>query len=91
MQILRAINKPLALATFVAIGSLPCDALAQDSNTPPVQDSSSDSRLLEEIIVTATRREVDVQSVPLSVHVVTEEALARLGATGFADYARTVP
>ena len=88
---MRPINKPLALATFVAIASLPCDALAQDSNTSPVQDSPRDSRLLEEIIVTATRREADVQSVPLSVHVITEEALARLGATGFADYALTVP
>jgi len=65
--------------------------LAQDSKTPPVQDSASESRLLEEIIVTATRREADVQTVPLSVHVITEEALARLGAANFADYARIVP
>ena len=64
---------------------------AQDSKTPPVYDSSSDSRFLEEIIVTATRREANVQSVPLSVHVISEEALARLVGTGFADYARTVP
>ncbi len=46
---------------------------------------------LDEIIVTATRREESLASVPLSVSVVSEDALRALGATAFADYARTVP
>lgn len=43
------------------------------------------------MIVTATRRAANVVSVPLSVHALGEDALTELGATGFADYARTVP
>ena len=85
------LHNPSALAAFVAITSVASVALAQESTAPSTQETLGDSPLLEEIIVTATRREADVQSVPLSVHVITEEALARLGATGFADYALTVP
>lgn len=81
----------LLLAIVVAIVSAPMEGLAQGANTPEAQQVAIDSRSIDEIIVSATRREADVQSVPLSVHVITEEDLARLGATGFADYARTVP
>lgn len=79
------------IAIFVVISSPASFALAQDATTAAASETSRDSPLLEEIIVTATRREVDVRSVPLSVHVITEEALARLGAASFADYAPTVP
>lgn len=65
--------------------------LAMGSMTVSAQELDAESRVLEEIIVTATRREANLQSVPLSVYVVTEEALARLGATSFVDYGRTVP
>ena len=46
---------------------------------------------IEEIIVTATRREADVQSVPLSVTALTSEYLQELGAKGFTDYVNVVP
>ena len=54
-------------------------------------DSNAVQQPLEEIIVTATRREERLQSVPLSVSVVTGEEIRALGAAAFADYARTVP
>jgi len=82
---------PSALVASVVIASLPGFALAQEVSTPSTKEVSIDQRLIEEIIVTATRREADLQSVPLSVYVVTDEALARLGAMNFADYAGTVP
>ncbi len=83
--------KPSTLVALSAVTSLSSLALAQDTSAPTMHASLDDSPLLDEIIVTATRREADVRSVPFSVHVITEEALLRLGAIGFADYALTVP
>lgn len=59
--------------------------MAQDA------DDDSASRALDEIIVTATLRERNLRTVPVSVSVVTEQDLRAIGATAFADYARTVP
>jgi iron complex outermembrane receptor protein len=61
------------------------------SITVSAQEFDAGSPVLEEIIVTATRREANLQSVPLSVFVITAEAMARLGAASFVDYGRTVP
>jgi len=47
--------------------------------------------VLEEIIVTASRREQYVQDVPLSIQVMTGEELERLGRDSFEDYILTVP
>ena len=91
MRNLHQFRNPPAIVTLLAVAGFASAALAQDMNSPSTQESFGDSPLLVEIIVTATRREATVQSVPLSVHVITEEALARLGATGFADYALSVP
>jgi len=89
----RRVSKRLpvskVLVLILVLGHLSTVFAQGVTNTPAGQ--IGDSRVLEEIIVTATRREVDVQSVPLSVHVITDKDLERLGATGFAEYARTVP
>jgi len=78
------------IVLLIVLGKLSV-ALAQDSITDPAQDPPADQQIIEEIIVTATRREASVQSVPLSVSVLTHEDIERLGATGFADYAGIVP
>ncbi|WP_181160168.1 TonB-dependent receptor domain-containing protein [Sandaracinobacter neustonicus] len=44
-----------------------------------------------EILVTATRRAVSVQEVPMAVTAIGEEQLERMGANGFADFYRSVP
>jgi iron complex outermembrane receptor protein len=75
---------PISFLIFAMVTGSPTVA-AQEN------DAGNEWRVLEEIIVTATRREANLQSLPLSVFVVTEEALARLGATNFVDYGRTVP
>ena len=49
------------------------------------------ARGLEEIVVTAQRRETSLQEVALSVRAVTSEELQRAGATGIEDYAGLVP
>jgi outer membrane receptor protein involved in Fe transport len=83
----------VSLAPVIVVGffSIAYTALAEDSGTSTTQESLHNRPLFEEIIVTATRREADVQSVPLSVHVISEEELTQRGATDFADYSRTVP
>jgi outer membrane receptor protein involved in Fe transport len=88
---LHRLGKSSILIIIVGITCLPCIALAQDEIGHSARTQSIDEQVIAEIIVTATRREASVQSVPLSVSVLTNEDIERLGATGFSDYARTVP
>jgi outer membrane receptor protein involved in Fe transport len=61
---------------------------------PAHQAAAQDDRdefALEEIIVTATKREVSIQDIPASVQALTQETLAAMGAKNMEDYARFVP
>ena len=51
----------------------------------------ADGSLLEEIVVTAQKREQSVQDVPISLRVLSEKELGRLGADSMADFAGFVP
>jgi iron complex outermembrane receptor protein len=46
---------------------------------------------LGEVIVTANRREEDLQNVPITIHVLTGDVLAKLNATTFDDFVTYVP
>ena len=46
---------------------------------------------LQEVIVTATRREQNLQSVPMTIQVLTGEALSQLNATTFDDFVKYLP
>src|ERR1700730_5721489 len=46
---------------------------------------------LSEVIVTANRREEDLQDVPITIQVLTGDALARLNATTFDDFVTYLP
>ena len=46
---------------------------------------------LQEVIVTANRREENLQNVPMTIQVLTGSTLARLNATTFDDFARFLP
>ncbi len=52
---------------------------------------SSASEELTEVIVTAQKREQDLQSVPISIQVLTSEKLDELQARNFADYVQFLP
>jgi outer membrane receptor protein involved in Fe transport len=69
---------PLA---FGLMASVPGLVLAQE----PQRDA------LEEIVVTAQKREESLQSVPLSIQALGTAKLEQLGVTGFEDYARLLP
>jgi len=70
---------PVAGAIAVALAPTH-QAIAQDG-----------SATLEEIVVTATKRSLDVQEIPASIQAITQETLAAMGAKNMEDYARFVP
>ena len=78
-------------AVFLALYGMPHVAAAQQAPAGQQQSSSSAPSELGEITVTATRREVTLESVPYSLSVVTGEDLARNGVTDFASLANEVP
>jgi outer membrane receptor protein involved in Fe transport len=54
-------------------------------------DGDDSGRVLEEIIVTATKRDVALQDLPMSVGVLTGQQLKDIGAIGLEDYYRLIP
>ncbi len=72
-----------AIAAALYPGS---SAVAQDAEAP-----EADNYALEEVIVTATKREVSIQDIPASVQAITQETLAAMGAKTLEDFARFVP
>ncbi|MBW7836542.1 MAG: TonB-dependent receptor [Sphingomonadales bacterium] len=55
------------------------------------QDSDSSRFQLEEILVTAQKREQRLRDVPLSITAFTSDSIQRIGADRFEDYSRAVP
>ncbi len=53
--------------------------------------AQSDEFALEEIIVTATKRESNIQAIPASVQAITQESLAAMGARNVQDFSRFIP
>lgn len=74
---------PPATVALVFCGACPATAQAPSG--------TSARPVLEEVIVTASRREEYVQDVPLSIQVMTGAELERLGRDSFQDYLLTVP
>ncbi len=73
----------MLIFSFLLVAALP--ALAQSAS------EESENSALEEVIVTASYREVSVQDLSLAVSALTSEMLESMGATGIQDYYRTVP
>jgi iron complex outermembrane receptor protein len=72
----------ISLAVAAALAVAPPRALALE----PADVSS-----LQEIVVTARKRQENLQDVPLSIDVFTKKDMQNLGITGFDDYAQKVP
>jgi len=71
----------------IAVASLATPALAQEADNP----AESGSRFGEDIVVTAERRETNLQETPLSIVVVTPEAIAAKGIDDLQDLATFTP
>jgi iron complex outermembrane receptor protein len=74
----------LSLSTAAAALVLPASASAQDSGSGVSVDR-------DEIVVTAQKREERVQDVPISITVVSGEAMQQGGASQLSDYAAAIP
>lgn len=90
-----------AFTAILALVTLAAAQIASASAAPESEDSASASEqsaqtqpsmLLEEIMVTARKREEKAIDVPFSlqVQVLDSQDLTQLGAVGFSDYARTI-
>ena len=53
--------------------------------------SYSDSQGIEDVIVTATRRETSIMETPLAISAVTQEELTRFGITNIKDLSYSLP
>jgi iron complex outermembrane receptor protein len=66
-------------------------ALAVSPPRAPAAQPADASGALQEIVVTARKREENLQDVPLSIDVFTKKDMQNLGITSFDDYAEKVP
>lgn len=76
-------KSPVAVAIGAIVAGSPAAALAQSD--------TSEERGLEEIIVTATRRETSVQDVPYNISAISGKALERALITDQVDLMRVIP
>ena len=73
------------LAVLLLAASLYSEAIAEEEN------ANDAARVLEEVIVTASKREVALQDLAMSVGVLTGDQLQDIGAIGLEDYWRMIP
>lgn len=78
-------NAILAAAISAALAPV-STAVAQDA-----ADTEKEFDAIEEIIVTARKREESLQRVPFSIQAIPESQLKQMGATSMAEYIRFIP
>ena len=82
------------LLTGLALTAATAVAMAQTA-APPAATASADSGTetpgLQEIVVTATRREESASKIPLSITAVSQDTMDQLGVKDFQDLARYIP
>ena len=79
-------NSNIALTPLAAAVS----AALAPAGVAQAQDQGSDVAL-EDIIVTATKREENLQDIPASIQAIPEIVLEKMGAQGIEDYSRFIP
>ncbi len=79
----------LAVAAALAGSCLPRGVALADAAATPASSGSSGG--LQEVVVTARKREENLQDVPMSVDVFTAQDIQNLGITSFEDYAQKTP
>jgi outer membrane receptor protein involved in Fe transport len=82
---LRPLNRAIAILTLTSIASV--NALSQENS----DNESSDSARLEEIIVTATKREENMQDLPQSIQAFGTEDIKTLGFSNMREYKKSIP
>ncbi|MGA7823278.1 MAG: TonB-dependent receptor, partial [Steroidobacteraceae bacterium] len=81
----------LVMLAVAPVSSANSDTAADDSQSDAQgSGTGAQSTALEEVTVTARKREEKAIDVPFSLQVLDEQELTQLGAVDFSDYARTV-
>jgi len=78
-------------AAALISAALACPAYAQSANTPDASGQANVEKNDNIIVVTAQKREQNLQDVPLSITVVGGQELQKQGANSLVDYAGYVP
>ena len=66
-------------------------AIASMSSTHALAQEVAQNRAIEEVVVTATKRAVPLQDVPVAVQALTEDTMEDLGINTFEDYLIQLP
>src|SRR5689334_24693082 len=82
-------NGSIAFAVALALSGASLSAQAADDPSATSPESSSGG--LEEVVVTANKREESLQEVPLAVSAINKEALQAAGVTQFSDLGKVSP
>ena len=77
---------PLARAIAMATASMPALAAAQTAD-----QTEQEAGMLEEVIVTATKREVNMQDLPMSIEAFSNEQIQKMGLFNMSDYMKVIP
>jgi len=77
---------PLARAIAMATASMPALAAAQTAD-----QTEQEAGMLEEVIVTATKREVNMQDLPMSIEAFNNEQIQKMGLFNMRDVLKVVP
>lgn len=78
------VSKASLVVTLMASVALPTAALAQNATPAAVSD-------VDEIVVTAQKREENLQNVPISIQAIGTKKLDQLGISNFNEYAQQLP
>ena len=73
------------------VASVLVASMSSHVGVAPTHAAETQTAALEEVIVTAQRREESLRSVPMSISAITATELANRGAVRFQDYAVSVP
>ena len=88
-QWISASGLVLGLAFFCSVPTVPALAQSNQATAPPAQSAQQTG--LEDIVVTATRREESVEKVPISVSALSQQDLTQGNIKGIADIAAITP
>ena len=81
----------LAIVAYGALGALGAAAQESATSESTVTDGEAVDRRLDQVVVTATRRETTLQDTPLSITAIQTDDLYRQGIENFDDFARQIP
>jgi iron complex outermembrane receptor protein len=87
----RPISLQLLLLRTLIVGITACAADAALANDAATEEPAATGGGLEEIVVTATRREESISRVPISITAINQDAIDQKGIKDFADIVRFTP